>query len=357
MRSLANFLLMVGVCVPPALYVAVLHRRCPAETPTSGESGLALARQWLAALPADASSMFAPPSSVACDVYASHPRLCVNLIYFVVVDVGFYLIYLLQGSTWLIDPHWQLIPVCISLFFFSHPDAGWDEGVPQHPRAYLVLGLLLVWATRLMHNYLRREGYQFGDREDWRYNDMRREHGRWFVISQFFAVCVAQHCMLVGLTMPLQPAMAASGASLNRFDALAASLCLTGICVGLVADNQLFAYMQSPDKPLLLDSGLWRFSRHPNHFGEQLWWIGILSSAVAAAGGWSGFVAGGPHCWAVAFGVCFNHPIDTLATLPLIEARMLRRPERATLYRAYQRRTPLLAPWFVRGGGKDAKVA
>eukprot|EP00966_Prymnesium_polylepis_P011356 261620-Prymnesium_polylepis.1 len=147
--------------------------------------------------------------------------------------------------------------------------------------------------------------------------------------------------------MPLQPAMAASSASLNAFDALAASLCVVGICVGLVADNQLYAYMQQPDKQLLLETGLWRYSRHPNHFGEQTWWVGVLCFAVAAAGGLSGFVAGGAPCWAVAFGVCFNHPIDTLATLPLIENRMLRRPERAALFRAYQQRTSLLVPCLL----------
>ena len=48
---------------------------------------------------------------------------------------------MIQGSTWLIDPHWQLIPVCIALFFWTHPDVGW--GV--HPRAYVCLGLVLVW--------------------------------------------------------------------------------------------------------------------------------------------------------------------------------------------------------------------
>uniref|UniRef100_A0A7S4PTD8 Steroid 5-alpha reductase C-terminal domain-containing protein n=1 Tax=Alexandrium monilatum TaxID=311494 RepID=A0A7S4PTD8_9DINO len=160
--------------------------------------------------------------------------------------------------------------------------------------------------------------------------------------------------MLVGLTMPLQPAMAAAGAALNRYDLLAVLLCVVGLCVGLVADNQLFAYMAEPDKPLLLETGLWRYSRHPNHFGEQTWWLGVLCFAVAAEGGVLGFASCGAGCWAVAFGVCFNHPIDTLATLPLIEGRMLRRPERVALYRAYQRRTSLIVPWWV-GGDSTAK--
>ena len=138
--------------------------------------------------------------------------------------------------------------------------------------------------------------------------------------------------------------MAANGAPLNWCDALATALCLIGICVGSLADNQLHEYMARPDKPLLLESGLWRRSRHPNHMGEQTWWLGLLCFAVAAAGGVDGFVSCGAGCWAVCFGVAFNHPLDTLVTLPLIEARMLGRQARAAAYREYQRCTSIIVP-------------
>jgi len=358
-RSLLNGLLMFGVCVPPALYVASLQRECAAVQPqkagfeallgifggSSADVGTdeltpvstGLVGEWLRTLPA------ADP--LACRIYLKHPRLFTNLVYFVVVDVGFYAIYILQRSTWLIDPHWQLIPVCIACSFYSHPDAaGSSDG--HHPRAQLSLVLLFVWAARLFYNYIRREGWQLGANEDWRYAQMRRDHGRLFIVSQFFVVSVAQHGMLVGLTMPLQPAMALDGAPLNVHDVVATLLCLVGLWTSWTADNQLFAYMARKDKPLLLETGLWRLSRHPNHFGEQMWWVGLLYFAVAAAGGLGNFLCGGVHVWAVAFGVGFNHPIDTYATLPLIEERMLRRPERAERYLMYQRRTPLVVPFW-----------
>ena len=87
----------------------------------------------------------------------------------------------------------------------------------------------------------------------------------------------------------------------------------------------------------------------------MLWWVGVLCFAVAAAGGAAAFASAGAHAWAVGFGVAFNHPVDTLATLPLIEGRMLRRPERAALYKAYQQRTSLLVPWFVGGAKNEAR--
>ena len=80
--------------------------------------------------------------------------------------------------------------------------------------------------------------------------------------------------------------------------------------------------------------------------GEQSWWLGVLCFAVSSSGGIASFVSCGAKCWAVAFGVCFNHPLDTFVTLPLIEGRMLCKPERVALFRAYQQRTSLLVPWW-----------
>jgi len=68
--------------------------------------------------------------------------------------------------------------------------------------------------------------------------------------------------------------------------------------------------------------------------GEQTWWLGLLVFGVAAMGAW----------WPICFGVLYNHPLDTFVTLPLIEERMMRRPERAALFQEYQARTSLIVP-------------
>ena len=137
---------MVGVAVPPLVLVARLRRYCQAggeDRTNYGSSAFALVSS-LATSP----SSFLAPGAASCELYLSHPVAFVNLLYFLVVDVGFYLVYVLQASTWLIDPHWQLIPVAIAAFWFTHPDSGGD-------RAVLSLGLVVLWAARLLHNYFR----------------------------------------------------------------------------------------------------------------------------------------------------------------------------------------------------------
>eukprot|EP01051_Picozoa_sp_SAG22_P016839 SAG22_NODE_2471_length_2534_cov_1.657495_1_plen_364_part_00 len=351
LRDLLNALLMVAVIVPPALLTAQLRHYCTEAPPPSAGAGAAadawgLGLQWLGQLARRPAGLAAAPDEASCLLYRAHPLLLVNLIYFAAVDVGLYAIYLLQGSTWLIDPHWQLIPMSIAAFWFTHPDSN-----PAAPRALLALGLLYTWAARLLHNYLRREGWHFGLGEDWRYADMRRAHGRLWVLTQFFAVSVAQHGMLVGLTLPLQPAMAADAAPLNAVDVAAVAVCVAGLAIGCTADNQLREYMlMAPDaKPIILQTGLWRYSRHPNHFGEQLWWVGLLLLGVAANPSVTAL-------WPIGFGVLFNHSLDIFATLPLIEGRMLRKAERAGPFREYQHRTSLLVPMPRRRRGRGQKV-
>lgn len=319
--DVVNFVICFGVCIPPAFLLYHLLSRCPTANHDDLDEK--------------------PVEAQICDIFLNQPVLFVNLVYFVWVDIGFYLIYLLQESTWLIDPHWQLLPVCISLFYFFHPEATTFDG-HKHPRAYISLVLVLIWATRLLHNYFRREGYHFGEREDWRYAEMRKAHGKFFIISQFVTVSLVQHGMLVGLTLPLLPTTSVQGADLNVVDVVAIFICVLGIVIGFFADNQLFSYMNMKNKPIILETGLWRYSRHPNHLGEQLWWIGLLVLGVASYGPTNVFSLS--SWWPIGFGVLFNHPLDTFATLPLIEQRMRSRKERSQAYQAYQHTTPLCFP-------------
>ncbi len=95
--------------------------------------------------------------------------------------------------------------------------------------------------------------------------------------------------------------------------------------------------LESAKRQLVLDTGLWRYSRHPNHFGEQLWWVGLALLGVDG-GGVLAFV-----------GVLYNHPIDIFVTLGLIENRMLANRKssapRTTAFKEYQDRTSYLVPW------------
>ena len=89
------------------------------------------------------------------------------------------------------------------------------------------------------------------------------------------------------ISLPLLAAIISSR-PLNLFDGLAAALVLSGILFESIADAQLAAFKAKPDNQgSVMKQGLWRYTRHPNYFGECCVWWGFYLFAVAAGGWWS----------------------------------------------------------------------
>jgi len=324
-RNLVNVALVLWVPIPAIVCASWLFGWFPGD-----------------AIPADPGLGWPTSADQAAALLLHHPIVAANLFFFVFVDVQFWLIALVQRSSWLIDPYWTLIPPLLAIFYFVNPLAH-----PDTARAVLSFGLLLVWSIRLTWNYFRRERGRFGYREDWRYAKMRRER-RFFAIEQIFVVYAAQHAMLVGLTLPFF-AIAFVDAPFGVLDAICLGLATTGLAVAHVADNQLDRFMRENEartsrgeaKIPVLDSGIWRFSRHPNYFGEQLFWWSIAGFGVVCGVAWG------------VVGAAINSCGLAVVTV-MTERRMRAIPERRVAFEAYRARTSVWIPWPVRtrsGGG------
>lgn len=128
---------------------------------------------------------------------------------------------------------------------------------------------------------------------------------------------------------------------LTVWDFIAAAVCLCGILIAYCADTQLHEFVTRNNelkvlgKPMVpnLDKGLWAYSRHPNYFGEQLWWWGLVILAWNLGQGWA-FI-----------GSLINSMCLAYVTL-LVEERMLKQDYRAEAYRLYQKKTSVWIPWF-----------
>ncbi|MEW5310038.1 MAG: hypothetical protein WDW38_001871 [Sanguina aurantia] len=332
LRGFANMVVLVVVALPALYFAHHLQHTCTqAERLRPFDMPGALRADWQRAL----LQLLEP--SWWCAL-GQHPILAVNVVYFLNVNVLFWVLSLVQGSTWLIDPYWTIIPPMIGLFYKTHPASLFDPA-----RSLVSMTLLFVWATRLTHSYFRREGWQLGAREDWRFTDMAAQIGRsWWWVS-FFAAYLSQQVMLVGITLPLA-AIHSSAASWDPVvDTLSAIAAAAGIALAFASDNQLRAFMLANEgraahgqKPVLvLDTGLFRYSRHPNYFGEQLWWWGLSGFALSVGQPW------------MMVGALLNS-LSLVVVTYMVEARMMRRPERRAQFRAYQATTSPLVPWFKR---------
>jgi steroid 5-alpha reductase family enzyme len=198
------------------------------------------------------------------------------------------------------------------------------------PLSRLLLALFGgLWGLRLALHLWRRVSRET---EDGRYASLRALWGedqrRWFAFFQFQALLIAL------FTVPFLPAANAVREPSTPWLAAAAAVWLLGVVGETVADRQLARFRSDPgNKGRVCQIGLWRYSRHPNYFFEWLHWFTYVALACGAALSWLGPV------------VMYVF-LRWLSGIPFTEAQALR--TRGEAYRAYQRTTPILIPWFPR---------
>jgi steroid 5-alpha reductase family enzyme len=270
-KNVINLFLTINACVPSILWVAHVRRACLQTNNNDDPDRL----DWL--------------------LYRSNPNALLHVLFFLNISFGFWVVGLLQKSFWLIDPYWTLFPPLAGLFYASRPE------VEYSAQLVIALLLLVVWSLRLTLSYFRRENFKFGEREDWRYTDMAKRHGKhWWWIS-FFAVGVAQQFMLCPLVYPMYSLSKMShhegdrGGVIGMFSVVSKLTCLDwvaifgsvlGLTIAYFADNQLHSYCKANSKVKekigpILNYGLWGLSRHPNYLGEQIWWWSFSLFSVA----------------------------------------------------------------------------
>lgn len=151
-------------------------------------------------------------------------------------------------------------------------------------RAWLVLALAGVWAVRLS-GYITWRG--LGEPEDHRYQAIRARNQPNFRFKSLYLVFGLQAVLAWLISFPMLAA-ASSSAPLGLFDTLAVVLWLAGMYFEAVGDAQLARFKANPaNQGRVLRSGLWRYTRHPNYFGEFLVQWGFFLAAVAAGGAWT----------------------------------------------------------------------
>jgi steroid 5-alpha reductase family enzyme len=156
------------------------------------------------------------------------------------------------------------------------------HGAPA--RRALVAALAAIWGLRL-GGYLFRRNH--GKPEDFRYQAMRRRWGARFPLVSLATVFALQGVLMFAISLPLQLAqVAAEPSDLGLLDALGALVWLVGMCFESGGDWQLSRFRADPaNRGRVLDSGLWRYTRHPNYFGDCLVWWGLFAIAATTPGG------------------------------------------------------------------------
>lgn len=206
-----------------------------------------------------------------------------------------------------------------------------DDGLPGQ-RAALLLIAVVLWAARL-GGHLGLRWLRKGE-EDPRYAAMRAEHPETFPLRSLVTVFWLQGLLIWLFSGPVVATLHRSGAP-GVMGWVGLALFALGLLLEAVADAQLAAFRARPDSSgQVLDRGLWRYSRHPNYFGEAVLWWGIAGVTVDA-GVWTG----------IPVAAAITVLLLRISGVPLLESRL---EETRPAYAEYIRRTPAFVPWFPR---------
>lgn len=212
------------------------------------------------------------------------------------------------------DAYWSVAPPVIVFFWldYARPDTDFF-------RTLLVFMAVSLWAIRLTLNWARHwKGMRM---EDWRYGVLKKPGGFGAIMTDFWGIHYFPTIMVYLGCLPLYPALTKGGVPTSSLDLVAFTICVVAVVIELVADEQLLLFKKRiNDRTEFMKSGIWKYSRHPNYFGEFLFWVGIWMFGLSAD----------PSLWWTASGLLALFLMFNFASIPMMDKRMCEsRPEYA----------------------------
>ena len=184
----------------------------------------------------------------------------------IVLTLFIYLISILLKNASLYDPYWSVIPPFFLGFLMYELSAFSSLNV-------LMVFAIFVWAVRLTYNWAK---LWHGFKEmDWRYQNFKEKHPKtYFLINlfgiQLFPTLIVFAQLAVGFEVILL------NPSLNLISFIGALMIIIAAFIQLIADSQMQIFKDNhKGQKLCIDEGLWKYSRHPNYFGEIIVWWGL----------------------------------------------------------------------------------
>lgn len=200
-------------------------------------------------------------------------------------------------------------------------------------RYLLLLVMITIWGTRLgIHIFLRNRGRQ----EDWRYRNWRKMWGKWWELRAYLHVFLVQASLLLIIAAPIIWTAVYAFKPLGLLDYLGFSIWFIGLLFESVADYQLFKFKSKKEnKGRIMQTGLWKYSRHPNYFGEALLWWGVFLLSLSAKDGF--LTIFGP--------LTITYLLTSVSGIPILEKKYQDNKQ----YQAYAQKTSIFLPLLPRG--------
>ncbi len=227
----------------------------------------------------------------------------------------------------IVDIFWGLGFLGVAIFYST-------VSGPSTQRGALILALVLIWGVRLSVYLAYRN---IGRQEDFRYQAMRDSAGWAWPLVSLFKVFWLQALLLWAVSLPLYAAQRGySRSPLGWVDFIGLLVWGLGFLFEAVGDFQLARFKKDPENEgKVLDTGLWKYTRHPNYFGDCLvWWgFGIIALATPNA------------LWSLVGPAVMTVLLMKVSGVTLLERNLV---NTKVGYLHYTDKTPAFFPWFPR---------
>jgi steroid 5-alpha reductase family enzyme len=240
----------------------------------------------------------------------------------VVLALGTWVASLLKRDVSIVDSLWSIFITAAGVVYALQTPA-------TSARPALILGLGIAWALRLAV-YITWRNHGHG--EDRRYQQIRARNQPGFGFKSLYLIFGLQAVLAWIVSAPFFAGIRGTY-PLNALDAAGGALAAFGIVFEAVADQQMARFKGDPaHRGQVMDRGLWRYSRHPNYFGETCTWWGLYAIGLAAGGaGW----------WSIASPLLMTFLLLKVSGVRMLEADIA---ERRPAYRDYIASTNAFVP-------------
>lgn len=218
--------------------------------------------------------------------------LLTSLLVVLATMTALWLLSLALRNASIVDPFWGTGFILVTWLTLASTSLAWSVA-----RSWLLAALVTIWGLRLsLYLFWRNSGHG----EDRRYRAMRDHHGPRFWWGSLLTVFWLQGLILWIVSLPIQAAILAgstnavliqsSGVPLGCLDVIGTSVWLVGFLFESFGDFQMSRFQVDPaNAGKVMDRGLWRFTRHPNYFGDFCVWWGVYLIATNGGAGWTIF--------------------------------------------------------------------
>lgn len=188
--------------------------------------------------------------------------------------------------------------------------------------------LVGLWGLRLAYHIFLRN---WGKPEDFRYTNFRNEWGKSYAIRSYFQLFLFQGVLTYVISLAF---FMAQQNTLISYPMLISGVIIYvfGYLFESIADAQLKRHIETSKTKSIIQSGLWKYTRHPNYFGEAVVWWGVFIVAIGY----------GAPLWTIISPIAINYFIRYVSGVPMLEKRMEKYPD----FAEYKSKTPIFIPFI-----------